>query len=279
MRATNTSLPGQLHHLIQQSRASFVGIAAHRLADGSEVLIEADRLFHPASTIKLCIMMEIFHQRQLGALSLDQPIAIKNQFSSIVDGSAYSLDVEDDSEKELYGCIGRSFPVRELVRRMITASSNLATNILIEYARPGAVSQFMRDLGAGDLVVLRGVEDKQAYRAGLNNSATAHGLMNALLRLANHEVVSPGDSDEMIQILSKQQFNEMIPAQLPAAAVVAHKTGSTGDYFHDAGIVYLPGGEPFVLSILTRGYPETEEKAAHAFVASLARTIYDYWSP
>jgi beta-lactamase class A len=160
---------------------------------------------------------------------------------------------------------------------MITVSSNLATNILMEYIQPAAATDFMRQLGAGDLVLRRGVEDNKAYQLGLNNSGTARGFMQILLKLAKREVVSPEDSEEMIRILSQQQFNEMIPAQLPADALVAHKTGWTADYFHDVGIIYPPNGEPIVLAILTKGYAETDDQAAHAFIASLARGIYEAW--
>jgi beta-lactamase class A len=273
------AITDRLQQLIRQSRASEVAIAAHRRGSCAEILINADQSFHPASTIKLCIMIETFRQARQGKLSLDDPIVIKNKFSSIVDGSPYSLEVEDDSETQLYQCIGRSFPRWELVRRMITVSSNLATNLLIEDLEPQQINQFMKELGADGLVTRRGVEDKAAFRLGLNNAATARSLMNALRRLAKREVVSPEDSDEMIQILSEQEFNEMIPALLPPDARVAHKTGSTGDYFHDAGIVYATGGEPFVLAILTKGYSEDDEPAAHAFIASLAKAIYDYWNP
>jgi beta-lactamase class A len=269
----------RLQQLIRQSRASEVAIAAHRRGSEAEILINADQPFHPASTIKLCIMMETFRQARRGSLSLDDPIVVENQFSSIADGSRYSLEVEDDSEADLYRRIGQSFPRRELVRRMITVSSNLATNLLIEDLEPDQINEFMKELGAEGLVTRRGVEDKAAFRLGLNNSATARSLMNSLRKLAKREVVSPEDSDEMIHILSEQEFNEMIPALLPPDVLVAHKTGSTGDYFHDAGIVYPSDGEPFVLAILTKGYPEDEEAAAYAFIASLSKAICDYWNP
>ncbi len=182
-----------------------------------------------------------------------------------------------NSEKELYNCIGQSFSRRELVRRMISVSSNLATNMLMEDIEPAQGTEFMRQLGAGDLILRRGVEDTKAYRAGLNNSGTARGFMQILVKLAEREVVSPEDSDEMIQILFEQQFNEMIPAELPSDAHVAHKTGWTADYFHDAGIIYPPDGKPLVLTILTKGYPESDGAGAHAFVAGLAKSVYEAW--
>jgi beta-lactamase class A len=80
----------------------------------------------------------------------------------------------------------------------------------------------------------------------------------------------------MIDILSHQQFNEMIPAQLPANIRVAHKTGWTGQYFHDIGIVYPSNGDPFILAILTRGFEKEQE--AHPFIGSLAGAIYIHWT-
>ena len=260
-----------ISELIQQSRAE-VGLAAYDLATDQEILIQPDQSFHPASTIKVCVMMEAFRQARQGLFLLHDPMLIKNEFISIADGSLYALSVEDDSEKDLYEHIGEAFPIRELVFRMITISSNLATNLLLERVTPGRTTQFMQRLGTNDVIVRRGVEDNRAFRLGLNNAATARGLMQVLLKLAKREVVSPQDSDEMIKILLQQKFNEMIPAQLPANVRVAHKTGWNDDLYHDAGIIYPPSRKPFVLVIFTRGCKT--ESDAHALIASLARITY-----
>jgi beta-lactamase class A len=260
--------------LIQQSGV-VVAVAAHNLGTGEEILIQPDKTIHPASTIKICVMMEAFHQARQGLFSLDDPMLLKNEFASLADGSLYSLSVADDSEKDLYEHIGESLSIRELIFRMITVSSNLATNLLIERITAERTTQFMQELGTNDLIVRRGVEDNKAFQLGLNNRATARGLMQILLKLAKCEVLSPQDSDEMIGILLQQKFNEMIPAGLPANIRVAHKTGWTGKYYHDAGIVYPPNQKPFVLVILTRG--SKAENEAHALISSLAKIIYDDW--
>ncbi len=262
-----------LGKVTQQSGAE-IGLAAHQLGSGREILIHPDLSFHPASTFKLCVMMEIFHQARRGLFSLDDEMLVKNEFASIADGSPYSLLAEDDSETDLYQHIGRLLPIRELVRRMITVSSNLATNILIERVTPARTTEFMRQLGADGLTVRRGVEDDKAFRLGMNNSATARGFMQILIKLAKGKVVSLKDSDVMIEILSEQKFNQMIPAQLSTDVRVAHKTGWTGTYHHDVGIVYPSKGNAFALAIMTNGF---EKEEAHSFVASLARKVYDEW--
>jgi beta-lactamase class A len=164
--------------------------------------------------------------------------------------------------------------IRELARLMITESSNLATNLLVDRVTAARTSALMDRLGAKEVRVLRGVEDGLAYRRGLNNTLTARGLMRILTLLAEREVVSPKASEEMIAILRDQKFNEGIPAGLPAGAgvKVAHKTGSFTGVYHDAAIVEPPRGKPFVLVVLTRGIKD--EKRAHQLVADIARAVY-----
>jgi beta-lactamase class A len=269
------TVDAELKGLIHARRAVKVGLAAYHLASGEEILIDPDRSYHAASTMKICVMMEVFRQARQQVFSLDDGITLKNEFGSLVDESLYSLSIEDDSEKDLYGCLGQSLPIRELVRRMIAVSSNLATNLLIERVNAQGTTAFMQAMGAKGLLIRRGVEDNKAFRLGLNNEVSARGLMQILLKLARREMVSSKDSDEMIDTLAHQEFNEMIPALLPANVRVAHKTGWTGKFYHDAGILYPSAGGPFVLVILTNGF-ETDIEA-FPFVAALAKKVYDHW--
>jgi beta-lactamase class A len=222
--------------------------------------------------MKVPVMMELFRQVEAGRLSLDERIMVKNEFASIVDGTAYSLSPGEDSDQSLYKRIGQTAAVRELLQMMIAVSSNLATNILIERVTADRVTKLMREYGANDIVVLRGVEDGKAFQRGLNNKTTARDLMTILTRIAEKRAVSASASDAMIKVLLDQKFNEGIPARLPAGARVAHKTGSITGLYHDAGIVYPPETKPFVLVVLTRGLKD--ETRSHALVAEIALTVF-----
>lgn len=261
----------EIETLIGRSGAERVGIAFHDLATADALLINADEPFHPASTFKVCVMMELYRQAHEGRVDLDSRLIIKNQFASLVEGSPFSVDAADDSEQSLYRRLGESETLRELNRLMIVLSSNLATNLLVEVVSAARVTEFMAELGAPDLKVLRGPEDNRAYALGMNNVATARGLMQILLRLAEGSVVSEKASREMIDVLLGQQFNEGIPAGLPEGIPVAHKTGWNSRLYHDAGIVFPPDRAPFVLTIMTRGLPE-ETEAPH-LAASVTRLL------
>jgi len=261
-----------LKHLLETGSGVQVSLAICDLASGFQILVKPDIPFHPASIFKLGVMMEVYHQASAGEFSLNQLLPIKNSFTSIADQSEFSLSPDDDSETDLYRQIGEQLSLLDLTRRMIISSSNLATNLLIEKVGAQRVTRFMQALGTNDLVIRRGPEDNKAYALGLNNSATARSLMQVLVRLGRRSVVSPPASDEMIAILLQQQFNEGIPAQLPAGVRVAHKTGWNDKLYHDAGIVYPPRHTPYIVVILTSGLSEKNE--APTLVASLSAAIY-----
>lgn len=263
----------KVEELIRASGAEAVAVAYYDLATGKELLINPDDSFHAASTMKVPVMMEIFRQAAAGKLSLDRRIAIKNSFASIVDGSSYALTPESDSDQSLYTRVGQTETIRELIRLMITVSSNLATNLLIERVTPERVMDLLRSIGAEHIRVLRGVEDGKAFEKGLNNTTTARDLMIILRRIAERRAVSAKASDEMIKIMLDQKFNEGIPAGLPPGTRVSHKTGSITRIYHDAAIVYPPGRKPYVLVVLERGIED--EKLAHKLIADISRAVYE----
>ena len=155
-----------------------------------------------------------------------------------MDGSPYSLLPGEDSDSTLYLKEGQEVSYRDLIDLMITVSSNLATNILMEVAGGERVTALMRTLGADSIMVLRGVEDGPAFRAGLSNTTTARDLGSIMAALGRGEAVSKKASEEMLEIMGRQQWRTKIPAQLPAGTRVAHKTGNITGISHDAGVVF-----------------------------------------
>jgi beta-lactamase class A len=265
------NLNPEIESLIRNSHAETVAVAVYDLNSKQQFLLNERMNFHAASTMKLPVMMELF--RATNRLNFNQPILVKNSFSSLVDGSEYQLSPDDDSDAELYQKIGQPVPMRELIQRMITRSSNLATNILIEQAKAENVMKLMKTLGANDIQVRRGVEDNKAFRAGLNNTTTAYDLMLLLKVIAEKKLMKAAACDAMISILSEQEFNEGIPAGISKGTKIAHKTGSITKIYHDAAIVFPPKRKPYIIVVLTRGFEKEAE--AHQLVAEISRVIWE----
>jgi beta-lactamase class A len=241
------------------------------MLDGkSEWTFRADEVFHAASTMKVPVMIELFHQVKLGRVKLDDAIPIKNEFHSIVDGSVYTLSAADDSEAELYKADGQTRTLGELCELMITVSSNFATNLLIEKLGVANIRGTVHELDGDGMNVLRGVEDGKAFEKGLNNTTTARGLGALLQAIAEGKAVDAASSREMIAILQRQKFNEGIPAGLPAGIAVAHKTGEITKIHHDAAIVFAK--RLFILVILVRGLADKKDSAA--LMADIAGQLF-----
>lgn len=259
--------------IIQKTPGDFA-VAFKDLSTGDTLYINAEENFHAASTMKTPVMIELYKQASEGKFSLDDSIVIINEFSSIVDGSPYQMNIGDDSEDDLYSKIGSKITIRELNYQMITKSSNLATNILIDMLDAAKVTATMRALGANDIKVLRGVEDIKAFDLGMNNTTTAKDLMIIFEALANNELLTEAENEEMLDVLSDQHFNEIIPAELPADVEVAHKTGSITGVQHDSGLVTLPDGHRYVLVLLSKNLEDAD--AGVEAMAQISREVYNY---
>lgn len=230
--------------------------------------------FHAASTMKTPVMIEVYRQAKEGKFSLEDSLVIKNEFRSILDGSSFSLDISRDGGEKLYEQIGEKTSIENLVRDMIIHSSNLATNIVIELVGAENVNKSMRELGAANINVLRGVEDMKAYEAGLNNSVTAYDLMVLFEHLGKGTAVDPGADKEMINILFDQTHREIIPALLPENIKIANKTGMISGVHHDSALVFLPGGRKYVLVLLSKNMEDME--AGTQMLARVSRLVYDF---
>ena len=263
---------GLVEARIRQEPGAEVGLAYVDLASGDTLFLNADTSFHAASTMKVPVMIELFQRSTSGSFRMDQGLMLVNQFASIADGSAYSLDPSFDSDSTLYHRLGQRVRIDTLLRLMITRSSNFATNTLIALVGAEGVNRTMRSLGANRIQVLRGVEDGKAFDKGMNNTTTARDLAIILRAIEEGRAASPEATREMRKILLAQEFNEKIPAGLPSGIRVAHKTGEITAHSHDAAIVYPPGRKPYVLVVLTRGIQDGTR--ASKLIADISSIIY-----
>ncbi|MBC8377137.1 MAG: serine hydrolase [FCB group bacterium] len=251
-----------------------VGIAYMNLETGEILAYNAHELFHAASTMKTPVMFQLFKMRDKGIIDLKSEIPVRNQFTSIVDGSLFSLPIESEKDEILYPFLNQNLSFYDIIEKMITHSSNLATNILIEHTGADSIGATMRMIEADGVLVMRGVEDLKAYSLGLNNVTSAYGMMKVMEAVYKSDLVADSSRQEMQEILKRQHFNTMIPAGLPKDVIIAHKTGSITRIAHDAALVFPPDSPPFVLVILTRGWDD--HASAQKVGARISSKVYDY---
>jgi beta-lactamase class A len=268
------SLAARLTALVDTTSGGDVSVYYRSLGGPDSALVNADVRMHAASTMKVPVLIQLVLDDAEGTRSLGDSIEVTDRFRSILDGSTYRLDPNSDSDHALYDRIGELVEVAELAELMITVSSNLATNLLIEEVGAERVTQTMRALGADSIQVLRGVEDIPAFEAGLSNTTTARDLGVIMAALAARRVGTAEACELMLDILSRQQFREMIPAGVPQGTRVANKDGWITEIRHDAAVVYPNDAPPYVLVVMTRGFLDPSE--AEAAAVRISELVWDH---
>jgi beta-lactamase class A len=207
---------------------------------------DADEPVLAASLVKVPVAMAA------EALDLDRAVPVHPDFDSVVPGASFELDEAGDQDPDTWAEVGGEQELRELRRRSIVHSGNLATNLVIEQTGLAAVTSVMPQ-------VRRMIGDQPATEAGIVNEATARQWGELAGRVP----------DEVEDVMRGQTYRDGIPAGLPPGTRVANKTGWIDDHTHDLAIVRPPDGEPFALVVLTRvaGGSVTEGSARIAEVA------------
>jgi beta-lactamase class A len=210
---------------------------------------DADEPVLAASLMKVPVAMAA------EALDLDRSVPVHPDFDSVVMGESFELDEAGDQDPDTWADVGGEQELRELRRRSIVHSGNLATNLVIEQVGLAAVTAVMPQ-------VLRMIGDQPATDAGIVNAASARQWGELLTRVP----------EEVEDVLRGQTYRDGIPAGLPAGTAVANKTGWIDDHTHDMAIVRPDGGTPFALVVLTRlaGTPTDLGSARIAAVAAEA---------
>jgi beta-lactamase class A len=261
-------LRARFGELQERAGARALGVAISDLETGAEFGYHADRWFHAASTIKVAILVGVYGAIHRGELLPQSRVHVRNRFLSAFDGSPYRMRLDRDSNEDVHREIGRTLRVSELADAMITTSSNLATNLLLDLVGLDVLQRTIDGFGLHGIDLRRGVEDEKAFEAGISNRVTANGLVGLLRLIGEERAFSPALSRQMLDVLLGQQFNSGIPAGLPSGAKVAHKTGEISTIAHDAGLVYLPGRQPYAVAVLTEWEPSATGRSATIAAAS-----------
>src|SRR5437763_2155501 len=244
------TLQQDCERILKESKAVAYAVAVHDYGTDFRLSINADRSFHAASTIKVAILLAIGKAIDEGRIRPNDTLHVRNRFRSAIDRTRYRIDAESDGYPQLHKLVGRTAKISDLTEWMIVSSSNLATNLLLDYVTVEKAQKVLRDAGVSGVELRRGVSDTRAHEHNLNNETTADGLLQ-LFAVLRGDFLSKASRDLAINILLQQRFNSMIPAPLPSHAIVALKTGEISTACHDAGIVYLPEREPYIIVVLT----------------------------
>lgn len=275
-RDLRVRLKQRMEHLLGRETRSY-SVSLRDRASGFHFEVNARRKYPSASTMKIAVMMAVYHLVQQGELSLSDRIYVHNSFYSVVDGSEYNVPPETlrTCPYRTYKKIGEHMSLRDLCGDMIQSSSNLATNLLIQHVGVDRIQTILESLGIRGTRIIRGLYDELAFDRDWHNQLTARSVEDTLEVLMRPGRFRRDLRQEMLSVMANTCYRhrERIPAYLPSGVIVAQKGGTTDDVLHDAGIIYPRRQSPFTLVILTEGY--TSRGTVDDRMAFASRFIYD----
>ncbi|GHJ06753.1 hypothetical protein TPA0907_11200 [Micromonospora humidisoli] len=229
-----------------------------------------DATHYAASTMKVAVLLALHRAAEADLLDLDDPVPVVNDFTSArPDAPRFACARAYDNDDAVWQRLGGRATPRWLADRMITRSSNLATNLIIELLGLPAVAEAWRLAGARHSVTGRGIEDAAAREAGTTNLVTPADLAALLggLALGVHRpgpLATPAACAAMVDVLLDQRHREDLAAGLPAGTRIAHKNGWVRGLRHSAGVVLPDDAPAYVIAVCATTDPATAPDDADA---------------
>ena len=244
-----------------------------RTLDGPVAAREADVSHYPASTIKLPVLMAMLRDRTDHIPAALGSVVVHDRFPSAAGGS-FRLRQSDDQDDETWARLGTEVDLLDLADRMITVSSNIATDLIVERIGFGSVQRHLADVGLEDAFrVVRLIGDTAAADAGTTNAVTASALATLMTRIATG---TDPDSAAALGILARQTHRDMIPAGLPAGTWSASKGGWVTGVKHDVALVRPVAAPEYVLAVCTTS--DVPDAEGMKLVARLSAVTWEQWS-
>jgi beta-lactamase class A len=246
-------VPQTLDEKIKAEVSTFKGnvwIYAKNLDNGKEYSLRGEEKVRTASTIKLPIMTEVFHQIDQGKIKWTDEFILPNM--SQTSGAGILGEFSE----------GTKIDLKTATNLMIVISDNFATNLVLDKISSNNVNDFMKTLGLNNTLSLRkigGGGDSKAYDEPLNKLfgigvSTPKDMAMLLEKLERGEVVSKEASAQMIAILKRQQYTDGLGRNLLDTVPIASKSGALDRLRSDVGIVYTRRGR-IVMAITTDDNP------------------------
>src|SRR5436190_26565 len=163
--------------ILGENKAVAYAIAVHDYETGLRLSINDDRHFHAASTMKVAILLAIGKAIDDGLIRPGDTLHVRNRFLSAIDRTPFRIDAESDGYPQLHKLIGRSAKISDLTEWMIVSSSNLATNLLLDFLTVDEGQRVLREAGVSGVDLRRGVDDTKAHEQNFDNETTAEGLL------------------------------------------------------------------------------------------------------
>ena len=253
-----TLLETRLQQLKEKYKLITPSIYVWEYENGKYANINADELFPTASIIKIPILIEMFRAIEDGQFKLYDKMVMGEHYRTSGSGSLQ------------YKAENSVFSMDYLARHMIDESDNTSTNmIMAKIGGKHSVNRALKNWGMEKTYIQNWLPD-----LGGENVSTAREISTMLYNINNETLLNINSRESIIDYMSHVKNNRLIATGLPQNAQFIHKTGDIGKMLGDAGIVYAPNGQRYIVTIFAkRPYNHHQGKD---FIAEASKIIYEY---
>ena len=232
----------RINSALQELGGGVLAVGYKDLSTGESFFYNEKFVFPAASIVKIPILLEYFRQMEQDLLFADEILKVTKK--DVVGGAGILFELREGIELTL----------RELVRLMIVISDNTASNMMLDRLGMDEINALTRYLGLEDTAIGRKfmIDPKAKFS---RNMTSVKDMVLLLEKLYKGEILNKENTEEALEIMSRQQYREKIPRYLPSKTRVAHKTGEITGVRHDCGIVYRENS-PYVFCVLTHELPD-----------------------
>ena len=263
---------------ITKDKNATVAVSVLDFGNDKTVHINGNKKLPMLSVFKFHIGLAVLNEVDQGKLNLDQKILIKK--SDLLENT-WSPIRERFPEGDI------EMPLGLLIKYTVAESDNNGCDILLRLIGGTAtVQKFINSKGVRNFTIKVNEEQMhQGFEFMYLNTTTANSANQLLKDFRDKKIVSKTSTDFlMTTMLETSTGKNKIVAQLPESVPVAHKTGSSGKNEkgltiaeNDIGIVTLPGGKSYALSIFVSDSMESAETNTK-MIADISKIVFDYFS-
>ncbi|MBF4467521.1 class A beta-lactamase, subclass A2 [Flavobacterium sp. LC2016-12] len=273
---TTLDLRQQLNQIIATKNAT-VGISIKSIEDKDTLSINGNLKAPMMSVFKFHIALTVLNQVDQGKLSLDQKIFIKKKD---LHENTWSPMREDYPEGNI------DLTLDKLLRYTVSHSDNNGCDILIDLVGGTKVVQkFINKQGIKDFVIKVNEKQMESWKNLYVNTTTPLATTELLEKFYKGEVLKENTTQYLYQIMVETSRGlTWMKAGLPEGTELAHRTGISGTNdnnlrvaMNDIGIVKLPNGKHFILSVYLKEITESQQDT-EKIIADIARTTWDYFT-
>jgi len=242
-----------------------LGVAIEDLTTGQKFLLRADSVFPQASSIKIAVLAELYHQNQLAAAGTTGKAKLTDRYTM----QSTDLVADSDIMGGLTPGVTR-ITNRDLATMMVAVSDNAATNVLIDHLGMDNVNALLDSLNLHNTRLRRKMMDVKAAAEGRENISTPREMLTLLEKIYQGEVLSKESTADFFKLLSTHKCS-FIPRDLPDNLQIANKPGELEAVRNDSGVVFLQN-RPYIICVMTTYL--ARERAGEEAIAKISAAAY-----